>query len=106
MVVKVADFGLSRDIYNREYYASSDNRTKLPVKWMAIESLTKAVYTSKSDVVRRKYPDERGSCRNTLVNDCMGYKRTLTLAMTHRCVAVEFWCTLVGTSDAWSNAIP
>ena len=55
MLVKVADFGLSRDIYNREYYASSDNRTKLPVKWMAIESLTRSMYTSKSDVVRARF---------------------------------------------------
>ena len=49
--VKVADFGLSRDIYTKEYYSSEDRKTKLPVKWMAIESLTKAIYTTKSDVV-------------------------------------------------------
>ena len=49
--VKVADFGLSRDIYTKEYYSSDDKKARLPVKWMAIESLTKNVYTSKSDVV-------------------------------------------------------
>lgn len=47
--VKVADFGLSRDIYSKEYY-SCDNKRKLPVKWMAPESLEKGTYTSKSDV--------------------------------------------------------
>ena len=51
MIVKVADFGLSRDIYTKEYYSSQDTRAKLPVKWMALESLSKAHYTSKSDVV-------------------------------------------------------
>jgi serine/threonine protein kinase len=50
LLVKVADFGLSRDIYTKEYYSSEDTKAKLPVKWMALESLTKNVYTTKSDV--------------------------------------------------------
>ena len=51
LVVKVADFGLSRDIYTKDYYTSEDKQVKLPVKWMALESLTKATYSVKSDVV-------------------------------------------------------
>ena len=51
LVVKVADFGLSRDIFTRDYYASEDKRAKLPIKWMAPESLSRAVYSIKSDVV-------------------------------------------------------
>ncbi|KAK3103925.1 hypothetical protein FSP39_022961 [Pinctada imbricata] len=47
--VKVADFGLSRDIYSKEYY-KCDNKKKLPVKWMAPESIEKGTYTVKSDV--------------------------------------------------------
>ncbi|ELT92759.1 hypothetical protein CAPTEDRAFT_64793, partial [Capitella teleta] len=49
-VVKIADFGLSRDIYTKEYYASHNKQALLPVKWMAIESLTKSVYTVQTDV--------------------------------------------------------
>ena len=49
--VKVADFGLSRDVYEKEYYSSRDKTTKLPVKWMAPESLDFGMYSSKSDVV-------------------------------------------------------
>ena len=49
--VKVADFGLSRDVYEKEYYSSCDKTTKLPVKWMAPESLEFGMYSSKSDVV-------------------------------------------------------
>ncbi|KFM64204.1 Hepatocyte growth factor receptor, partial [Stegodyphus mimosarum] len=48
--VKVADFGLSRDIYERDYYSSDNKKTKLPVKWMAPESLEKGTYTTKTDV--------------------------------------------------------
>ena len=50
MTVKVADFGLSRDVYERAYYSSENNKTKLPVRWMAPESLEKGIYDSKSDV--------------------------------------------------------
>ena len=52
MGVKVADFGLSRDIYVSEYYSSENKMAKVPVKWMAPENLTDMVYTTKSDVVR------------------------------------------------------
>ena len=49
--VKVADFGLSRDTYERDYFHSKDKKGKLPIKWMALESLQNLVFTSKSDVV-------------------------------------------------------
>jgi serine/threonine protein kinase len=51
MVVKIADFGLSRDIYSSHYYRMG-SKSKLPVKWMAPESLTDNVYTIQSDVVK------------------------------------------------------
>ncbi|KAL8592224.1 hypothetical protein ACOMHN_030899 [Nucella lapillus] len=47
--VKVADFGLCRDVYEKGYY-HSDNRKKLPIRWMPPESIEKGTYTSKSDV--------------------------------------------------------
>ena len=49
--VKIADFGLSRDIYTKDYYHIEDTKRPLPVKWMAIEALTDATFTTKSDVV-------------------------------------------------------
>ena len=48
--VKVADFGLSRDIYSREYYRLG-HRTRLPVKWLPPESLYDNIYNEKTDVV-------------------------------------------------------
>lgn len=51
MVVKVADFGLTRDIYGTDYYRMH-NRGRFPVKWMAPESLHDRISNEKTDVVR------------------------------------------------------
>ncbi|XP_053124337.1 tyrosine-protein kinase receptor UFO isoform X2 [Hemicordylus capensis] len=49
MTACVADFGLSKKIYNGDYYRQG-RISKMPVKWIAIESLADRVYTIKSDV--------------------------------------------------------
>ena len=51
-IVKVADFGLSRDLYHKDYYRISDKYMPLPVRWMAPESLKDHIFVQKSDVVR------------------------------------------------------
>ena len=48
--IKVADFGLTKDIYTAEYYRS-DKLTRLPVKWMSPESLKDQFFDEKTDVV-------------------------------------------------------
>ena len=50
MIAKVADFGLSRDVYLMDYYRIGHN-TRLPVKWLAPEALIDRVFTTQSDVV-------------------------------------------------------
>ncbi|XP_034019939.1 tyrosine-protein kinase Mer [Thalassophryne amazonica] len=47
--VCVADFGLSKKIYSSNYYRQKV-AIRVPVKWMAIESLSESLYTTKSDV--------------------------------------------------------
>ncbi|XP_060711759.1 receptor tyrosine-protein kinase erbB-4-like [Hemiscyllium ocellatum] len=49
MRVRVADFGLSKKIYASNYYRQKAV-SKMPVKWMAIESMAESIYTTKSDV--------------------------------------------------------
>ena len=51
-VIKIADFGLSEDVYCRNYFKQGNGATvKLPVKWMAPESLQDGVFSDKTDVV-------------------------------------------------------
>ncbi|XP_037615569.1 tyrosine-protein kinase receptor TYRO3 [Sebastes umbrosus] len=47
--VCVADFGLSKKIYSSNYYRQKV-AIRVPIKWMAMESLSESVYTTKSDV--------------------------------------------------------
>uniref|UniRef100_A0A8C2GJE9 receptor protein-tyrosine kinase n=1 Tax=Cyprinus carpio TaxID=7962 RepID=A0A8C2GJE9_CYPCA len=49
MSVCVADFGLSKKIYSGDYYRQG-RIAKMPVKWIALESLADRVFTVKSDV--------------------------------------------------------
>ena len=50
--VKVADFGLSEDVYTTGYFRQSkDAAVKLPFKWMAPESLMDGIFNEKTDVV-------------------------------------------------------
>ena len=48
--IKVADFGLAKDVYITEYYRHKSNE-KLPVKWMAPEALNDRISSEKTDVV-------------------------------------------------------
>ena len=54
MVVKVADFGLARDAYEKDYYLAENKHRFLPIKWMAIECLEQSRFSHKSDVVGLK----------------------------------------------------
>ncbi|NP_001291521.1 insulin-like peptide receptor [Solenopsis invicta] len=49
LTVKIGDFGMTRDIYETDYYRKG-SKGLLPVRWMAPESLKDGVFTSFSDV--------------------------------------------------------
>ncbi|XP_043506683.1 tyrosine-protein kinase transmembrane receptor Ror-like isoform X3 [Frieseomelitta varia] len=49
LVVKIADFGMSRDVYTCDYYKIGGSRL-LPVRWMSPESVMYGRFTLESDV--------------------------------------------------------
>ena len=50
MNIKVADFGLAKDVYMTEYYRHQSIE-KMPVKWMAPEAMHDRITNEKTDVV-------------------------------------------------------
>ncbi|XP_036211560.1 insulin-like growth factor 1 receptor isoform X1 [Myotis myotis] len=49
LTVKIGDFGMTRDIYETDYYRKG-GKGLLPVRWMSPESLKDGVFTTHSDV--------------------------------------------------------
>ena len=54
-MIKVADFGLTQDIYDRNYFrhdkSEEGSEEKVPIRWMAPESIENDTYNEKTDVV-------------------------------------------------------
>ena len=51
-MLKVADFGLSEAKCNKDYVRQQmTSEVKLPVKWMAPESINDGIFSEKTDVV-------------------------------------------------------
>lgn len=48
-VVKIADFGMARDIYRSDYYRKG-GKAMLPIKWMPPEGFLDGIFSSKTDV--------------------------------------------------------
>lgn len=49
LIVKISDFGLSRDIYSSDYYRVQ-GKSLLPVRWMPPEAILYGKFTIESDV--------------------------------------------------------
>ncbi|KAL9702565.1 hypothetical protein quinque_006083 [Culex quinquefasciatus] len=47
--MKITDFGLARDVHNQDYYRKKTSG-KLPIRWMAPESLEERFFDTKTDV--------------------------------------------------------
>ena len=59
-VIKVADFGMSEDMYARNYFrhdkSEEGSEEKVPIRWMAPESIENGIYTERTDIVRQYSP--------------------------------------------------
>lgn len=49
LTVKIGDFGMTRDIYETDYYRKG-RQGLLPIRWMAPESLKDGIFDSQTDV--------------------------------------------------------
>ncbi|KAH9491207.1 hypothetical protein DERF_015938 [Dermatophagoides farinae] len=49
LTVKIGDFGLTRDLYEKDYYRLSEE-APMPLRWMAPESIREMIFTPYSDV--------------------------------------------------------
>ena len=70
--IKVADFGLARDVRIKEYYRQQSNG-KIPVRWMAPETLHTKISNEKSDVVSL-YCSKKDDQKIMLLKVGHGYK--------------------------------
>lgn len=79
--MKIADFGLSKDLYSKDYYQSDEkNGVPLPIKWLALESLNSGMFTTMSDVV---------SQLSSIVCNLMSH----TISVIH-----QFWFHIISTA--------
>ena len=65
-MIKVADFGLAESMDTTKEYFRQDNDVaiKLPIKWLAPESINDGVFSEKSDVVKLMFYRCMG-CKNS-----------------------------------------
>ena len=75
-MIKVADFGLAESIDpTKEYFRQNqDIIIKLPVKWLALESINDGVFSEKSDVVSVNL--------SSIIHLCQGILSVVTLGNT------------------------
>lgn len=48
-VIKISDFGLSRDMYKKEIYTKQGDDL-LPIKWMSVEAIRDRMFSTESDI--------------------------------------------------------
>ena len=75
-MIKVADFGLTEDMYGTNYFRRRKSETgsdeKVPIKWMAPESIENYVYTEATDVVSKDIA-AASICSLLLCSVCSGH---------------------------------
>ena len=63
LVIKVADFGLAESMETKEYFRQDkSSHIKLPLRWLAPESMDDYIFSEKSDVVSLRLTCSGGFC--------------------------------------------
>ena len=52
-MVKISDFGLTKNLHEIAYYKFKDDNKALPIRWTSPEALQKNVHSKQSDVVSK-----------------------------------------------------
>ena len=97
-IIKVADFGLTEEVYASNYFKQLKDNTatvKLPVKWMALESLHDGLFSEKSDVV---------SAVSVIASLCQS-GRLLDLSESVHTHTVVLWCVELGGVQSWQSSL-
>ena len=90
-VIKVADFGLTKNVYTRNYFrhdkSEEGSEEKLPIRWMAPESIENDIYNEESDVVG---DISVGCC---ITNQCLVLSGVLMLhhRSMHILISNKYW---------------
>ena len=84
----MADFGLTEDMYRTTYYrrSKSESEEKVPIRWMAPESIETNIYNEATDVVSDSY-------------------RCLIDIICNRSLSVVIWSDMLGGADMWWSAL-
>ena len=96
-VVKVADFGLTEDVYATRYYRQEKSKEgaekKVPIRWMPPESIENSIYNEKTDVV--------SIC-------ILAYKSLYVRILAHYSTLplVVIWSDMLGDIHLWESPLP
>ena len=103
-VIKVADFGLSESIdASKEYFRQDQNTIiKLPVKWLAIESISDGVFSEKSDVVSSSRHLNRAKLVCALSPPWFPFVHDNNVFL----ITVVLWCDMLGDIQWREDPIP
>ena len=100
LICRISDFGLTRDVMDRDYYTAPTTTTKdndgktvqttrrrLPIRWLSPESIESSKYTIQSDVVSSSFFSITISRFNLLF------------------LLVVIRCSTLGIDESWENAL-
>ena len=51
LLVKISDFGLTKDLHDKGYYRENTQDIDLPIRWMSPEAIEYGAFTVQCDVV-------------------------------------------------------